>query len=263
MERILSIAKEITNPYSLTALFFLILFILYKSIINKIGEQKGTNGYLIIKRLMGLIALIAVITLFLVFGLKTYEVYSKVDEVPKIDLLSKEINKSTENITDTLKKQIIISNKIINTNVNDVKKVVAEKVIKELSAPRLEVEHSFNLYQGASLLIGNVGDNIIIVKNLTIHWAYQECSLYTEERQGGLITEFRYLAKFSKHKNAELLESKELKYGKGDIDKFNIKIDYLDLGKYSVWFTFDYKIFGTKNWNEYGDTLGDIEVCQK
>jgi hypothetical protein len=237
MDKIFEIAKEITNPYSLTALFFLILFVLYKVILSKVGQQEGVKGFIIIKRLMGLVALIAIVTLLLVFGLKAYAIYSKVDEVPEIGSLAAQIRQSSDSVTN--------------------------KVITVLKAPELTVEYSLRKYEDASILIGNNGDKIILVKNLTIFWEYKECPAYREPTVGAPLVKYRYDVKISKSNDSKLIESKEFKYGKGDVDQFNVNIIYPGLGIYTVWFTFDYEIFGTDKWFKYKTEKGTREICER
>jgi len=278
MDKIFTIATEITNPYSLTALFFLILFVLYRAILSKVGEQKGTKGFLIIKRLMSLVAVIAILTLLLVFGLQGYKVYSKVEDTPKIESLERQISESTNTIVgtlqydissssdfviDSLNKQITASSERLSSAIIDAEYDAADKVIEELKAPELAVEYSLMKYEDAKILIGNNGDKIIIVKNLTIFWEYEECPFYKEPLAGAYMVPYRYHVEISKSNDSKIIEPNEFKYGKGDIDKFNVAIEYPGLGIYRIWFTFDYKIFGTKEWFRYETGEGIREICEK
>lgn len=77
MEKILEIASGITNPYSLVALTYLVLFVLFKVILTKIGLQTEQRGYKVIMRLMSLVAGIAVLTLLSVLGFKVYKVHAE------------------------------------------------------------------------------------------------------------------------------------------------------------------------------------------
>jgi len=123
MEKLFEIASSITNPISLTALFFLILYLLFKGVIAKVGLQKGTRGQQLLKQLMRTVAVIAIITLILVFGLKAYKVYSNVDDAPALIELNNQLeqnqnqlNKSTDSI---VKKTEEIKTKIEEVNKED------------------------------------------------------------------------------------------------------------------------------------------------
>jgi hypothetical protein len=135
------IAREITNPYSLAALSFLVLFFLFRSVIAKTSVQRGKSGYKIISYLMTLVALLAGLTLLLVFGFKTYEVYQH-------------------------------------------SAVVADVTVQKFKTPDLRVDYEVSQFTGAYIAIGNTGQGIIFVSELTYHWDYRKCPEF-EEPAGG------------------------------------------------------------------------------
>lgn len=263
MDKLFAVAKEITNPYSLAALFLIILFILYKAIVSKVEVQKGIKGYRIIRKLMNLVALIAIVTLFLVFGLKGYEVYSKVDEFQNQDSLKTSIGKMNGAMENHIKKQVEQSSDSLKSKINKRIEDEGRGIIDELELPELTVEYYLLKYAGADLTIGNNGDKIILLKNLTIHWKHEPCPSLTEPLEGVCLVKYRYSITISPGSGSAKIDSSVFKYGKGDVDQFNIDIRYSDSGIYTVWFTFDYKILGGTNWNHYETSTCIRKNCEK
>lgn len=263
MDKLFAVAKEITNPYSLAALFLIILFVLYKTIVSKVEVQKGIKGYRIIRKLMNLVALIAIVTLLLVFGLKGYEVYSKVDELQNQDSIKKFVGKMNDAMANHIKKQGEQTSDSLKVKIN--KKIEAEgrSIVDELESPELTVEYYLLKYAGADLTIGNNGDKIILLKDLTIHWKHESCPSLTEPLPGVCLVKYRYSITISAGNGSAKIDSSVFKYGKGDVDQFNIDIGYSDYGIYTVWFTFDYKIFGGPGWNHYETNTCIRENCEK
>jgi nitrogen fixation/metabolism regulation signal transduction histidine kinase len=269
MEKIFEIASSITNPISLVALFFIILYLLYKGIIAKIGLQKGEKGYQLLKQLMNTVAILAIITLILVFVFKAYRVYSKVDEIPvltdinnKLDLNQNQLEKSTNTVvneTFEIKAQIEQSKDSLKEKID--RSTVT--IIKETKKAQLNTQFHLGEYTGGNLLIGNNGGEIILMKNLKIFWNYSECSQIEIAEDGSPIVTFRYKVNVTKENGSKLIDNKEFKYGAGDIDKFLVKIYYPALGIYEVWFSFEYKIFGSNQWLVYKTVKDKIEKCSE
>jgi hypothetical protein len=118
MYKIFEIAKEITNPYSLLALTYLVLFLLFRGVLGKAGPQRGERAYRIIKYLMTLVAIVAVLTLLSVFALRAYEVYQ--------------------------------GTKVTVDRVNQNTQKVVQQAVSQLSDPDLQVEYYVAEYTGAS-----------------------------------------------------------------------------------------------------------------
>jgi len=248
MEKLFEIASSITNPISLTALFFLILYLLFKGVMAKVGLQKGVKGYQLLKQLMRTVAVIAIITLTLVFGLKAYKVYSNIEAT---DEIVKE--------TSAIKTQIKKSTNTLSQKIED----TSENIIKEVNKEDLTVRFSLEEFTGANILIGNNGGKIIIMKNLKIHWDYSECLKFKQPIIASVLVTYRYDVTITKDNGDKLIDTKEFKYGAGDIDKFNANIIYPKLGIYTVWFSFEYNIFGSDEWFLYKTEKDRIEKCMK
>lgn len=229
MQNILEIATAITNPYSLLALTYLILFLLFRGVIAKTGIQKGKSGFRIIKYLMTLVAVVSVLTLMSVFALRAYEVYRQSD------------------LVDTL-----------NQGIKEVK-----NEIRTASNPDLRVDFHVAKYTGANMLIGNQGQGIIIVSELTIHWSYRKCPRFREPTVGAPLVEYRYEVALTTSDGSQRLDSKEFKYGAGDVDKFLIGLSYPDHGVYTVWLSFQYRELGEDGVNRYETEKDEREVCVK
>ncbi|NMM47701.1 hypothetical protein [Marinigracilibium pacificum] len=271
MEKIFEIASSITNPISLIALFFLILYLLYKAIVAKIGQQDGLRGYKLLKQLMSTVAIIAVLTLILVFGLKAYEVYTKVEDVPEIIELSDKIEEKSNQQIDTIlqetskiDQQIEKSNNSISKQIDSTNKNITKNtntIINEIKREELTVQFHLENYTGGNLLIGNNGGKIILMKNLKIHWDYQECPQLEEPSVGAPLVEYRYTVSITKEKGEQIIDTKEFKYGAGDVDKFLVDIIYPGLGVYTIWFSFEYTVFGSNNWYLYKTHSDSINKC--
>lgn len=269
MEKIFEIASSITNPISLTALSFLILYLLFKGVIAKVGLQKGMRGHQLLKQMMKTVAVLAIITLILVFGLKAYQVYSNVDDLPelielndKLDQNQHQINTSTDSIvkkTSEIKTQIKESNNSLSQKIDS----TSQNIIKQINKGDLTVQFSLEEFTNANLLIGNNGGKIILMKNLKIHWDYSECTQFKPPIIASVIIPYRYDVHITKENGDKLIDSKEFKYGAGDFDKFNVNIIYPGLGVYIVWFSFEYNIFGSNKWFLYKTEKDSIEKCMK
>ena len=287
MEKILEIASSITDPVSLTALLFLVLYLLFKGVIAKVGKQEGESGNQLLKRLMSMVAIVAIVTILVVFGFKAYEVYNKVADVPELTEIISQLDNNEEQLnetTDTIVKAttalsgqlqdsgdaIIEETEEIQDDIEeattDLTKTInesAETIIKQVNKEELTVKFSLEKFTGGNLYIGNTGGQIILMKNLKMHWDYEECTSFDPIIMASLLAEFRYSVSITKELGSELIDAKEFSYGAGDIDKFLIAIDYPGLGVYSVWITFEYNIFGTDDWFLYETDKSVIKECEK
>jgi hypothetical protein len=231
MVKLFEIAKEITNPYSLLALTYLILFLIFKGVLRKTGVQKGKSGFKIIRYLMTLVAVISVLTLFAVFGLKAYEVYM--------------------NTEFTLKKMTDHTEETVN------------KAVSQLKDSDLQVDYHVGQYTGANILIGNRGQGIIIISELTLHWDYRKCPEYREPLVGAPLVTYSYEVHLTKSSDSKVLDYREFKYGPGDVDKFLVDLNFPGHGVYNIWITFKYKKIGEPTLHLFESTHDEREVCVK
>ncbi len=229
MEKIFEIAKGITNPYSLLALTYLVLFVLFRGVLAKAGPQRGKQAYQIIRYLMTLVAVIAVLTLLSVFALRAYEVYQ-----------------GTQVTVDEVKE---------NTE-----KIVQEAVL-QLSDPDLQVEYQVGRFTGAKVLIANRGQDIIIVSNMTLYWDYRECPTLMEPITGVPIVTYRYEVDLTKSQGSRLLDSREFKYGAGDVDQFQVDLNFPGKGVYTIWMDFAYRKLGDETTFRYESQRVEQEIC--
>lgn len=231
MEKIFEIAQGITNPYSLLALTYLVLFVLFRGVLAKAGPQRGEKAYRIIRYLMTLVAVIAVLTLLAVFALRAYEVFQGTK------VTAERVNLNTQR--------------------------VVEKAVTQLSDPDLQVEYSVQRYTGATVLIGNRGQGIIIASGLTLHWDYRPCPEFKEPTVGLPLVTYRYRVDLTASKGSKLLDDREFKYGAGDVDKFLVDLTFPDHGIYTVWLTFRYKKLGESASRLYETEHLERELCEK
>ncbi|MBV1922720.1 MAG: hypothetical protein KUG68_01695, partial [Flavobacteriaceae bacterium] len=127
----------------------------------------------------------------------------------------------------------------------------------------LTVNFKLEEFTGGNLLIGNNGGKIILMKNLKIHWDYKACTQFKDPIIANVIAEYRYRVSISEENGTKIIDTKDYKYGAGDIDKFLVDIKYSELGIYNVWFTFEYNIFGSEEWFLYNTDKDTIEKCAK
>src|SRR5882672_4874091 len=204
MERIFEIAKGINNPYSLLALTYLVSFVLFRGVLSKVGVQAGKSGYKVVMRFMSLIAVIAILTLLAVFGLKAYEVYA--------------------------------GTKVVNGKVE----IVVDDAVKKIKATDLQGEFSVDPW-GANFLIGNQGQGIILVSDLSFHWKYRKFPIYEEPLPGAPLVTYRYDVNLTTRGGSQILDSRIFKYGPGEVDQFKIDLHFPDYGIYAVWVSFNYR----------------------
>jgi|GEM_PF-4046801 len=229
MLKILEIATAIKNPYSLLALTYLILFLLFRGVLTKTGIQKGKSGFRIIRYLMTLVAVVSVVTLLSVFALQAYEVSRQSD--------------------------------LANTVVQGIQEVKNE--IQTASSSDLRVDFHVGKYTGGNMLLGNQGQGIIIVSDLTIHWSYRECPQFREPTVGVPLVEYRYEVDLTASEGSQRLDPREFKYGPGDVDKFLVDLNYPDYGVYTVWLSFQYRHLGEDEVHLYETEKDQREVCEK
>jgi hypothetical protein len=220
MTRIFEIAREITNPYSLAALSFLVLFFLFRSVIAKTGVQTGRSGYKIISYLMTLVALLAGLTLLLVFGFKTYEVYQK-------------------------------------------SAAVSDMVVQKFKTPDLRVDYEVSQFTGADIAIGNTGQGIILVSELTYHWDYRKCPEFDEPVGGAPLLTYQYDLQLTTAKGSKVLDSRTFKYGPGEVEGFRINLRYPDYGVYTTWLSFRYRRLGEVIERILETPKGEHRVCRR
>lgn len=257
MDKILLIAQGITNPYSLLALTYLVLFLLFKGVLAKAGPQRGDKSFQIIKYLMTLTAVVAVLTLISVFTLRGYEVYQ--GTVVTAD----KVNTNTDKVVSDAVSQLSDSNLQTADKVNTNTQNVVASAVSQLSDSDLQVEYSVDKFTGANMLIGNRGQGIIITSNLSFHWDYRECPSYDEPSVGAPLVEYRYKVDLTTRKGSKLLDTRDFKYGAGDVDKFLVELTYPDSGVYKLWFTFNYKILGNDQVQTYETKHVERWVCER
>ncbi|MGZ8284224.1 MAG: hypothetical protein ACXW27_01105 [Allosphingosinicella sp.] len=212
MTEILKIAGSITNPISLVALLYLILFLLFRGVLSKVAVQKGAGGQAILMRFMTWTAVVALLTVVAVFGFKAFEVYS--------------------------------GTKVVANDVNRHTDEAVKASVAAIREAKLDVEFRVDTYTGASIDIANEGQGVILVDNLTLHWSYRSCPKLRPPSVGAPLVEFRYTAALTMDDGSKLLDRRTFKYGPGEIDRFLVDLEYPGNGVYSVWLSFDHRKVG-------------------
>jgi hypothetical protein len=220
LEKLLEIAVSITDAYALAALVVIVLFLLFRGVLRKVGAQKGTQGFKIIMRLMSIVAGISILSLAFTFSIKAYEIYW------------------------------------INSG-------ISASTIEELSSAKLTTEYDLRTYTGATLRVGNTGQGILLVNDVTLDSDYMSCSPYEEPRVGAPMVTYRYEVELTKQRDSKLLDNRQFKYGAGDVDEFRIDLDYPGYGVYKVWLTFNYKEFGSNEIHTFQTEKLVQRVCEK
>jgi hypothetical protein len=112
------------------------------------------------------------------------------------------------------------------------------------SDPELTVDFDVSTFSGAEILIGNEGQHIFVLRDLTINWEYSKCPEFERPTTGAPLIEYRYEVNLTTSKGSKLLDSKTFKYGSGDADKFHVDLHYPGYGVYTIWLSFKYKRLG-------------------
>ncbi|NEO54836.1 MAG: hypothetical protein F6K54_18165 [Okeania sp. SIO3B5] len=118
----------------------------------------------------------------------------------------------------------------------------------------------------ADIEIGNKNiSGTFIVERLTINWDYLECPQLTNkpETSAMMMKEFEYRASLTQKSDSKVLDDQEFKYPPDDVDKFSIKINHSENGVYTVWFDFDYYLFGNEDTKNKKTENKVISSCNK
>ncbi|MBU2938684.1 hypothetical protein KO494_03930 [Lacinutrix sp. C3R15] len=159
--------------------------------------------------------------------------------------------------------------KSINTIIEKSSKLGVEKEIKPPSKKKevnifpLTIDYFIGDYTGGNLTIGNNTEHIVLIKNLKVIWDYSECLSFKQPIAALVVVEYNYKIDLTKSKGEKIIDKREFKYSKGEIEKFNIDIKYPDTGVYTIWVGFEYKIFGNDSWQDYKSQKDIIEKCSK
>ena len=127
----------------------------------------------------------------------------------------------------------------------------------------LTFEYFVGDFTGGNLTIGNSTEHIVLIKNLKVIWDYEECPSFKAPIIAHVIQEYKYELALTKQKGEKIIDRRQFKYSKGDVEKFNINIEYPDTGVYSIWISFKYQIFGSSNWQDFKSQKDVVEKCAK
>jgi hypothetical protein len=123
MGKLLEVAASISDAYSLAALVVIVLFLLLRGVLSKIGVQRGKQGFAVIKRLMNIVAGVAALSLLLTYSVKAYEIYWR-------------------------------------------QAGASASLVQQLQNANLTVDYSLSEFTGATFLIGNRGQGVLLVSRL-------------------------------------------------------------------------------------------------
>ncbi|NEP91103.1 MAG: DUF2905 domain-containing protein [Okeania sp. SIO2C2] len=118
----------------------------------------------------------------------------------------------------------------------------------------------------ADIKIGNQNiSGTFIVERLTLNWDYSKCPQFTNvpDVSGSIMGEFKYSASLTQKSDSKVLDDREFKYPPNDVDKFSIFINHSKNGVYTVWFDFDYYLFGNEDTKNKKTKNQVISYCNK
>lgn len=150
----------------------------------------------------------------------------------------------------------------VNQHTDTTVKAAVGKAVSALKASDLTVEFSVDKYTGASVMIGNEGQGIVLVSGITLNWDFRPCPRLTEVLAGAPLVTYRYDVTLTQAKGSKLLDTQDFKYGPGDIDRFLVDLHYPGHGIYSVWFSFTHKAPGEASMKTYQTAKADNSVCE-
>ena len=128
---------------------------------------------------------------------------------------------------------------------------------------QLAVAFDVDKFTGAVCEIGNKGQGIISVREPTLHWTYRECSSYTFPSRGAQLVSYRYEADLTTAAGLKLLDTHELKYGAGNLDRFYVQLLRSKHGIYTIWLTFRYNQVDETSDHVYETKHIELEDCEK
>jgi hypothetical protein len=198
----------------------IILFVLLRGVLGKVGVQRGKHGFAIIMRLMTIAAGVATLSLLLTYSVKAYEIYWR----------QAGANAST---------------------------------IEQLRSAQLTVDYSLDEFTGATFLIGNRGQGVLLVSRLTLEWEYMICASYEQPRFGAPLVTYQYDVDLTKSNGSKLLDERDFKYGSGEVDRFRVRLNYPGYGIYKVWLVFEYRELGGQEIHTFHSEKLVRRVCEK
>ena len=150
----------------------------------------------------------------------------------------------------------------VNQHTDSTVKTAVSKAVSTLKASNLLVEFSVAKYTGASVMIGNQGQGIVLVSEITLNWDYRACPQLTPPLSGAPLVTYKYEVDLTQAKGSKLLDTQDFKYGPGDIDRFLVDLNYPGHGIYSVWFSFKHKAPGEADFKTYTTAKAERSVCE-
>ncbi|NET76010.1 MULTISPECIES: DUF2905 domain-containing protein [Okeania] len=118
----------------------------------------------------------------------------------------------------------------------------------------------------ADIMIGNQNiSGTFIVERLTLNWDYSKCPQFTNvpDLSADVMKESEYTASLTQKSDSKVLDDREFKYPPNDVDKFSIFINHSKNGVYTVWFDFDYYLFGNEDTKNKKTENKVISYCNK
>lgn len=150
----------------------------------------------------------------------------------------------------------------VNQHTDSTVKTAVSKAVSTLKASNLVAELSVDKYTGASVMIGNQGQGIVLVSGITLNWDFRPCPRLTEVLAGAPLVTYKYDVTLTQAKGSKLLDTQDFKYGPGDIDRFLVDLHYPGHGIYSVWFSFKHKAPGEADFRTYTTAQAENSVCE-
>jgi hypothetical protein len=128
--------------------------------------------------------------------------------------------------------------------------------------PDLKVSFSAS-YRSALAEIANIGSGIIKIRNLSLESTYEPPPYLIPPPVGAKIQVFKYDATLNSTNRSYKLDSAEFKYGPGDIDHFDVALNFAQDGVYTIGLAFDYQIVGSDSnkWQHYQGPTQCLAIC--
>lgn len=137
------------------------------------------------------------------------------------------------------------------------------QAVKSLKSSDLQVEYDVHDFIGASALIGNQGQGIILVSGISLNWSYDKCPRFTELTIGAPLVTYRYKVNLTRSVGSKILDQREFKYGPGEVDRFLVDLNYPQDGVYTTWLSFTYKTINEQASHIYATERVKHDVCEK
>jgi hypothetical protein len=115
----------------------------------------------------------------------------------------------------------------------------------------------------ATAEISNIGQSgIIKARSISLETSSNACPYLIPPPVAAPMIEYRYHKRISTKQSNYLLDTRDFKYGPGDIDRFFVDMRFEENAIYEIGLGFDYQLVGVSSkWNKYQSEKDCVAIC--